>query len=355
MPTLDQVEVIGTHLLLCGDTKMGKGDYVAQAVLDGHHCLYIDSDHGGTTLKDRLKNNAAAQKRVIYIPTQNPYPFVYAFFTSGGVFRWNLTQDVLFSAGKAQPTDMVVEIYTNRIPVGILGVVDSWSTVALDGMDKSADKQNVDLDDMGEAQRKVYGGANWGLIKICEKIQKTVNHWIVHAHVLRYEVKEKKPGTVRESSKEGDMVIKETLTVPVSSSGNNGIAISKFFNQIGWLGIDRAGGHVLSFEKKHDRIGGGSAGVDGKGDPRKDFSFTKLFAQPIPYTPEEIASWYREFPASEYVPPAALSVQKKATPAAAPVVAKTEPAAVDKLAESDRTTAQSVTAKSLSSLFGPKK
>jgi len=320
MPLFDDVpeEQVAKHLLLCGDTKTGKSDYFANAILDGFHGICVDSDNGANTIAQVLGHNRAARRRLIYIKTKNPYHFMRAF-TDSGLMRWNLTQDKLF-VGKSSDvpdTDMIVELRRNRIPPGFIFSLDSWSTCAYQAMETGAKAANLDLLDPNVEKRKAYGAAGAGLTKIAEMFQRAQFHEIIQAHGSRYEVREKSPGNVKDQSKESEMTIKEIITVPVSSSNPHGIIVARHFNEIGWLETNRMGNQVLSFKKKHDRLGGGTK--NGEGNPRAEYSFKNLFGEPIAYSDEDVAAFYREFPASEYVPAANPMAHKPApaTPASA--------------------------------------
>lgn len=300
IPTFDSYpkEHIATHLLLCGDSKTGKSDYAAQAILDGYWALYLDGDNGAETLNFVLKDNIEAQRRLIYIRTSKIFEFM-RLFCGDPVMRWNLTQDKQFiNKASANPTDLIVELRASRMPPGFLLVPDSWTAISLQAMDKAAAAESVSLESMGNAQRKVYGGANAALTAIAKSLQVIRCNVLVQAHAYRYEIKEKPPG--KAVVLENEMIIKETLTVPRSSSGNHGIELVKFFNQCGWLEIDRANKHQISFKDKSGRVGGGTYKIEG--DP-KEYSFSKLFGPPVSFTKESLSSFCRYFYAEDFVPP----------------------------------------------------
>jgi hypothetical protein len=311
VPTQQNVAI---HLLLLGTTKTGKSDYVARAANDGFTVLYIDSDNGANTLSRVL--TPEGQSRVIYISTDKPYEFVKQF-TKSAVMRWNVTRDSEFiGMATAKPDDDIIEIRPSRIQQGVIVAIDTWTSLSFDAMKAAAKGQGSDLADMQD-KLGVYGDANIWLNLILDVMQKWPFHCIVQGHGTTYERKEKPPNTVNPKMK--DMIIKDTTQIPVSSSAPHGASMGSKFNEIGWLEIDRFGKRILSFVPKYDRIGGGS--VKGEGDPTTDYSFKKLFGDPIPYSEEDIGVWFKEFKASEFVAPTAQSVglQKPATtPASSP-------------------------------------
>ena len=312
VPTQQNVAI---HLLLLGTTKTGKSDYVARAANDGFTVLYIDSDNGANTLSRVL--TPEGQSRVIYVPTDKPYEFVKEF-TKASVLRWNMTRDTKFlgSAATDKPDDNIIEIKPGRIQQGVIVVIDTWTSLAFDAMKTAAKANGGDLADMQD-KLGVYGDANIWLNLILDVMQKWPFHCIVQGHGTTYERKEKPPNTVNPKMK--DMIIKDTTQIPVSSSAPHGASMGSKFNEIGWLEIDRFGKRILSFVPKYDRIGGGS--VKGEGDPVSDYSFKKLFGDPIQYSEEDIGVWFKEFKASEFVAPTVQSVglqKPAATPASSP-------------------------------------
>lgn len=331
MPSIDDMDdVSATHLLLCADTKMGKSDYVANAIRDGFFGIYIDADNGLNTLKKILPPGSDGRKRLKYIRTAKPYYFMMAFVESKGVFRWNLTQDAAFLSATAKPDDDVVEMWPAKIPPGVLFSLDSWTSTAFDAMEKAATDNSVSLADMKGKGQDVYGDANVRLTTLLQVLQKVRFHTIVQAHAEFYELMEKPPGV--NNVKQKDMIIKDTLMIPKSCSRAHGYGMGKFFNEIGWLIVNRFDKQVLDFRKMKGRIGGGTP--DGEGDPRKEFSFKNLFAEPVEFSEEEVSRFYNEYKASEFVAPQAAAkapapvnpaVPAGALPTAGNPVAKANP------------------------------
>lgn len=264
-----------THLLLVGQTKTGKTDYIADCALDGYVVLYVDNDNGLMTLHKRLKHDPAAMKRVHYIKTGDIWNFLTSFFAREK-FQWNETQDHYFSATKAQPNDDIIEIYPKRIPFGVITAFDGWTTITNQLLQDSALKNSVEFESFNDSGQAVYGDAKRRADLVCMNIQGFPGHVIVQAHPEFYERMEKPKGV--NNVKQNQMLIKDNIEIPLSVSRPHGFTMGKYFNEIGWMGIKPAGGFTLDFRQKPDRIGGGAAMAIG--DPKAEMRFSKLYDPP---------------------------------------------------------------------------
>ena len=265
-----------THLLLVGPSKIGKTDYVADLILDGYTVIYVDADNGLMTLHKRVKNNPEAMSRVHYLRTTKPYEVCIDLFGGKAMFRWNTTQDKLFSQNDSL-TDSVFVIDKNRIPVGVVIVVDSWTSVSLNLLHDSASRNGVSFETFNEGGQAAYGDAGRRANLLCTYIQGCKHHVVIQAHVEHYERLERPKGSARDL-KAKDMIIKENIAVPSSVSKPHGFAMSKFFNEVGWMTLDAMGNIVLDFRQMADRVGGGSA-LDKK-SPKAEYRFATLFGAP---------------------------------------------------------------------------
>lgn len=296
--TMDDLpqEANPTHLLLIADTKMGKSTYAAQCAIDGFHLLYIDSDNGVSALDHALKDNVEARRRVVTIRTEKPATFLTELMTRG-IFRWNRTQDKVFSSGMAADSDKMVEIVPALIPPGVIVVDDSWTSTALEAMEAGANSNSTDLLRMASDNRaqQVYGEAGTRLTVICAIIQKSKFNSIVLAHPCTYEKYEKPKGR-QGDTKQKDMILVDTVTVPLSSSKPHGESMGKYFTDIGWIELTRANQRILNFELEYKRIGGGRPNKKG---PISEMSFKSLFGDPIPGT-EFSENWIRMMTAGEW-------------------------------------------------------
>jgi len=312
-----------THLLLIGHTKVGKTDYVIQAALDGWTILYIDRDNGLQTIMDRLKESPEAQARIHYFAPVDILSFVEGLLTKP-VLRYNVTRQEIYSAAKTAPTDRLAEIIPSKIPTNVIVTIDSWTALSHTSLQRAATKAGVSLLSIDKYGREIYGPANHQLTQLGSLLQYAPLNLIVQAHPGYYERKEKPPGQVRESSKEAEMIIKETIEVPQSSSLPHGLTLGKYFNQIGWMLVDRFDHRVLDFKVRSGRIGGGTPG--GVDDPRKAYSWNSLFG-PVPAESPPVTSWMHEMSGAEFEEKRKMllaNAPKLGTPK--PAVATTPPA-----------------------------
>lgn len=308
MATLDEVSanykggVAGaTHLLLIGHTKSGKSHYVARAAQAGYEVLYIDNDNGFPTLMEVLKNDPAAKKRVHYFNPANQAEFVESVLTRA-IVRYNEdTRGDFVSTGLAvKPETKMVEIIPSLIPRNVIVSIDSWSSLAYSVMKNVAASREkpVDLMDIDKYGREIYGPSNYKLTQLATVLQFAPFHVIVQAHIAYYERKEKPVGKTVTDTKEGEMIIKETLELPQSSSNPHALTLGKHFNQIGYLVIDRWDKRQLDFSVKQNRIGGGTPGKSG--NPEEEYSFVNLFGKPATVPTEERA-WIRYMTAQQFI------------------------------------------------------
>lgn len=294
MPLLSDegADFAAVHLLLLANTKMGKSRYVAKAILDGYPCIYIDADNGKGTLLEVINGDKAALGRTLHIPTSKPYEFLREFVTARGTMRWNKTLDIPYTRVTCQPEHEVIELDVGRIAPSTILAVDSWTAVAEDSLRVSAKAYDVELDTMREQQSMgVRGQGGTRCNRILSGLQKAPFHVIVQGHTAFYERQEKPTGVAKEA-KMGDMIVKENITIPYSVSKPHGHGMGKYFNEIGWLNIDRSRKIVLDFQKLPDRIGGGRK--DSSGDPDGLFSFAKLYGAIDSNSAQNLGDIYRE-------------------------------------------------------------
>lgn len=263
------------HQLLIADSKLGKSTYAAQAAKDGFTLLYIDSDNGLSALRKHLAGDKAAMSRVYYIRTSHPAAFLEELINSQKVMRWNLTADTMFSSMMAKPADSFIEIDAQKLQAArdVILVIDSWTSTASDAMGIGAEKAGVALTDMSNEMQKVYGNAFHRLTYILQVLQKAPFHVLVLAHGAYYERYEKSPGKALREIKQGDMILKETIRVPISSSRPHGVEMVKYFNHTAWLTMDRVGRVQIDYTRAYDRVGGGPPNII---CPLDEFPFKKL-------------------------------------------------------------------------------
>jgi hypothetical protein len=314
------------HLLLVAPTKMGKSSYAARAAADGFRLLYIDSDNGITALNWALKDDPEASERVHVVSTKHPAQFWSALFraTAKNPLRWNLKLDREYGSTLLNQTDddPILVLDYNNFPEDLVLVLDSWTSLASDSLGLGASSKNTTVMDMAEANMSqgVYGDAANRVNFISDKLQQIQCHCIVQAHDTFYERYEKPTGK-QGSVKQKDMVLIETLQVPISTSRPQGYNLGLRFNHIGWLNVDRAGRTQIDFTRRPDRVGGGP--------PNKiafvsDLPFSALVEGNVKTAPVD-DSWFKVIKAGELLEVARATRaanQAKSSGTAKPTVAK---------------------------------
>lgn len=280
------------HLLLVGESKIGKTDYICDMAEDGFTLLYIDADNGKNTLKKRLKNNAAALARVHYVRTGQPFEFcINLFYPKKTFHRWNLTRDTNGVTGADD--DELLLISPDKIPPGVVIVLDSWTSAMFDLLQDAAKRNNVSFETFNEGGTAAYGDAYRRANQLCGYMRDSPNHIVAQGHPINYEQLEKPKGV--SNPKQKDMVIVGNHLVPESCSKPHGFTMSKFFNEVGWMRVNDLRKTVLDFRLIPGRVGAGSPLAEG--DPKKEFRFSKIFREPETISD---SSWIRKITVAEY-------------------------------------------------------
>lgn len=295
MATLDEVpdSQDPVHLLAIGDTKSGKSTYAAEAAIAGFTLIYLDSDNGKSALKYALRNHPEAMKRVHYFNTSRPADFLQALLRSSTAkpMWWNpeTDQEVSQFQKPGEKDSSIWEFNITKVPDSWVLVVDTWTSVAADALGIGSAEQSAKLIDGTDQQ--IYGAANAKLTYVCNMIQKLPCHAIVQAHGTKYEVYEKPTGKSTSSMKQGEMILRETIDVPVSSSRPHGQVMATRFNHIGWLGVDHTGQTTIDFRRRPNRVGGGPPNQITTTDK---LPFAKLVGTPPPQVdPSTYEGWHR--------------------------------------------------------------
>ena len=284
------VQEAAVHLLLIGKSKAGKTHMVADFILDGGTCLYVDNDNGLNTLRRRLEKDPAAMARCHYISTQNIYNFLTYFFARK-ILIWNETRDELYSQTHS-PDDTITEIKISEIPFGVLLAFDSWTSACQGLLLDAAQKNGVTLETFNTNGEAVYGDSGRRANNLLGLIQKSPHHIVMQAHEDHYERFEKPVGSV--NAKRKDMILKENITIPMSTSRPHGFQMPKYFNESGWLGVSPIGKFELDYRQRKDRVGGGS--LMAVGDPTGDFRLSKTLFPVI----DVDSNWIRTLTVAEF-------------------------------------------------------
>lgn len=311
------------HLLLMGNTKTGKTRYVVEAIRDGYECIYVDNDNGLTTIQDSLSSTPDAFKRLHYFNPGDMEAFVAEFLTAG-VFRYNESRRNVYDPTNAAPGDKLCEIYPGRIPQRVIFALDSWTSLSYKSLRNQAVRKSIDLADIDKFSREIYGGSGFQITRIAQLLQTVPFGVIALAHGANYERKKKPVGVRASEVKEADMVIVETMMVPISTSLPHGYTIGKHFDEIGNLSVKPvSNAREISFMISADQISGGTP--NSKGDPLTTHRFSTLFGKsptPIENEPPFIKyTTVAELRAATQAAKAAAAPPPKPTaPAAAPLV-----------------------------------
>lgn len=277
------------HLLLMGNTKTGKTRYTIEAVRDGYEAIYIDSDNGLSTIQSALANTPEALQRLHYFSPADVEGFLAELLTAGA-FRYNETRRIIYNPQESAPTDQLCEIFPGRIPQRALLVMDSWTSLTYKALRNQALRRSVDLQDIEKYTREIYGGAGFQITQIAQILQAVKFGVIVIAHSASYERKKKPPGRVSDVL-EKDMIIVETLLVPISTSLPHGFTIGKHFDEIANMIVKpTTNAREIDFTISADRISGGTPGT--KGDPMTTHRYATLFGKP-PAKAENEPTWIR--------------------------------------------------------------
>jgi hypothetical protein len=245
------------HLLLIAHTKHGKTHYAAQAAIDGYELFYVDKDNGLVTLEAALKDYPEAQRRVHYFAPESMVEFIESIYDLP-IIRWNFRTNQIHEVNSAKPDDQIAEIIPARIGRNVILCLDTWTSAAYSALMWKAEKMNVDLTDMDKWGREIYGNAGFRMTNVAKRLQNLPFHIINMAHSQQYEIKEKPAGRRVEDIKERDMIIKETLEVPTSTSAPHGLSIGQYFNQIGYITLNSSDKRQIDYRLIKGRIGGGT-------------------------------------------------------------------------------------------------
>lgn len=309
MPTLDTVpaEAAPVHLLLIGDTKVGKSSYAAEAAIDGFELIYIDADNGLSALRARIKKEPNAEevfKRVNYFAPGKPVAFTQAFLrsTAAKPMFWLPNRDKEAPSNvdvlkkdyvDVNPAEPLWVVDSSAIPRTTILALDSWTSFAADSLELLRPEQRSALLD-GSADQSLYGSARIGLVYITQMLQRVQYHVIVQAHSTRYEIYEKPKGSSG-APKQRDMTLVETLKVPVSSSRAHGLEMASRFNHIGVMSVSNLGVEELDFTRKPNQVSGGPPNKKAKA---RDLGFKTLVGEQGVDKPDR--PWYYETTIAEH-------------------------------------------------------
>lgn len=323
MPILEQAvgNLSPTHLLLLGDTKAGKTDYVMKAAESGMKVLWVDGDVAATTLQ---KLTPAAKKNIFYLPVHDYVnergQYVSAFaefivaFTTQGKFLWNDTLCKPYDRKayvEGSGGHVVWEIIPSRMDAGSLFVLDSWTRLIASLVNWKADDLGVDLLDIEKMGRELYTGAGHKATQFLSLITGLKCHVAVIGHPREY-IKKSAPKGSRGQVAEKDMKIDWIQMVPVSTSNPHALTMGASFSDIGWIDVSATGKRTIDFKPSDSRVIGGSNNVKEEVD---SFTMAKLLETNMGSKIDPAATtdhWLTRHEAGEYEP--AGGIGKPAAP-----------------------------------------
>lgn len=316
MQTLDQTsdESSPVHLLLIGDTKVGKSTYAAQAALDGFELLYVDMDNGLTALQHAFrvagKAGEEAAKRVHYVNPHNGIPFMHCLLSSteNRPGLWLPDEHKIYRAKKMASLTKEVDSRTlwvmdfTKFPANGILVEDSWSSLAAEALGLR-EKNSVSALLDGTSDQSLYGEARARLDYTINLLQQAHCHVIVQAHPTKYEIYGKATGmSGAEAGKQKNMTLLEVIDSPISSSRGHGKEMGSRFNHIGWLGLSNLGAVEIDFTRKINRVGGGPPNRKDKVDKLSMLSIVSESgaAMPTKMSAPESVDWFYTTTVADY-------------------------------------------------------
>lgn len=332
MPTADQIsdELDPIKLLLIGNTKAGKTDYLLRAAEAGFNVILLDGDIAARTLRKMVQEgrlSKAAAARIFYfsipdhIDDNGNYVSsmcdFFVKFTTAGKFLWNDSISRPFVASQYKPDEghEIWEIYPSRIGIDTLLVMDSWTALITSVLHWKADSLNIDLGEIEKLERDMYTGSGHKATQFLQLLKAIRCHLGVICHAREY-VKRVPPKGAKGTVQEKDMIVESVQQVPISTSNPHAMTMGKSFTDIGWIDLDAMGRRTIDFRPSDKRVIGGALNISGNVD---ELTFAKLIQHSGGSIPENPSSdsWLKRYGPGEYELPQAKILGKPATPAAA--------------------------------------
>lgn len=316
-------------LLLLGDTKAGKTDWVMRAAEAGFNVLYLDNDVAIQTLFDNKRGlSDEALARVTYLPIHDYVdergeyvPFTAKFFvefTTQGVVTWNDTKSRLFDrttyAQEVRPTpgneevpeftggDEVIQIRPSKFDENTVVILDSYTNLIHSLQQWKAQDLGVDILEIEKMERDMYTGTSHKATQFLHLMRTLPCHFVAIGHPREYR-KMSVPKGSSGAVAERDMKVEWTRMVPLSTSNPHALTVGKNFSDIGWIDVTGAGTRFIDFRPNDNRIIGGHTQ---ERHNVADFGFRELVKAvggvvpnpPMSGTP----AWLTRFGPGEFVP-----------------------------------------------------
>lgn len=281
-------------ILVSGGGKVGKSDWAARAVEGGFNVLYLNGDVAAQTIaglktdkthpvKPELVNNIyLLNMQDELIDGAMNHRFVNSFkrfCAASPKFRWNDSKsrefEILTDGDPCQ--DVIWEIMSGRMDHTSVLVIDSWTSLAQSCMTWASIKKGVSLEEViddRDKMRDIYQAAGEKLTYYLTMIRSAKCHVIVIGHPREFTKTEKQAGKTARESKEADMKVLWTKTVPASCSNNHAFGMSIYFTDLAWIEVDGMGNYKIDFRPTTERLSGSH--LNFIGDARGEGSFCNV-------------------------------------------------------------------------------
>lgn len=345
MPRMDEEskELQLAKLLLCGEGKCGKTDFAAMAAALGFNVLYLDGDVAAQTIKSLP---IEARQRIYLMKCGDRFDedggveptFAHFFKTwiTKPTVVWNDSKQRLYSVqedGQKNETDTFWLLRPARVDHTVVMVIE-WSSLVHSAMQWAANEAGIDLGEIGpgltddrKEMRGLYQAAGEKLTQYLIAIQRAPCHVICITHPREFVKLIPPAGKTIGATREKDMQIAWTKMVPISSSNNHALSLSKYFTDVAWMTVGMTGKREIDFRIDNNRIGGGHfnqkfevANRDAGDAPGSKFTFGTLVEKlggTLPKDMPGVDHWLTIQTGYEQAPSKAAAVILK-KPAAAP-------------------------------------
>jgi hypothetical protein len=286
-------------LLLIGDGKIGKTHYAGMAAMAGFNVVYFDGDVAMPTLRslpiEARKRIYAFDIRDSLLAGGRDAKCLESMleFIKEPRFIWNDSKQKLYSKKSAEVGDAIWTLRPGKMNHDVVFVMDSWTSFSESVMLAWANDAGVDMmDNKITEMRDGYRIGGLKSTQMLAAIRSLRCHVIVIAHPDEYTHTTKPTGkSMKEASRENDLIVDWTKMVPKSTSKPVGFSMSKYFTDIGWAEASAAGERMIDFRINKDRLSGGHFHERGT---MENFSFgnlIKLIGGKIPNGTQEISDW----------------------------------------------------------------
>lgn len=304
-------------MLLIGPAMVGKSHYAMQAALGGFNIFYLDGDVAGRALAGQPN---AIKERIFYMDARDTmdegvytarFNSLFDTLTTTPVLYWNDSKQKSVRVAPPEEDDAVWAIRLSRLGPRDVLVIDSLTSLSNSVMRAIGEAAGVDLTDIERAERGIYASARNRMSGFMTMIRAARCHVILIAHADEWEKRRRNPGKVKEMSKEDNMIVVGTRSVPMTVSKPFGAAIAKDFTDCGWMTITSMGKREIDFTPQADREGGGALNIKGEADGACSFvSLCKLIGVELPGPANPFSS-----PGVEELTAAELSARLASSPA----------------------------------------